>query len=170
MTKTNGNCRYIVNLYFPCHFVNAFGLAVLSYCPFSLIMCCTVMNLLKNKDNSIFHWHYTEHFDRCNINCREKVATNAPVMMKSNCSDCTPYEKVFYSWSLYWFDSSNVMQQVNDFESMTSTGNNDWYDTSDRFLILFCEGNKLLLLLQCNPTPYTSRFLYAAIPLLSEHE
>ena len=37
MTKTSGNCFYIVNLYFPCHFVNAFGLAALSYRPSSLI-------------------------------------------------------------------------------------------------------------------------------------
>ena len=37
MTKTSGNCFYIiVHLYFTCHFVNAFGLAVLSNRPPSL--------------------------------------------------------------------------------------------------------------------------------------
>ena len=40
MTKTIGNYFYIVNLYFPCHFVNAFGLAVLSNRPSSF----TVIN------------------------------------------------------------------------------------------------------------------------------
>ena len=35
ITKTSGNCFYIVNLYFPSQFVNAFGLAVLSYRPSS---------------------------------------------------------------------------------------------------------------------------------------
>ena len=35
MTKTSGNCFYIVNGYFPCHFVNSFGLTVLSYRPSS---------------------------------------------------------------------------------------------------------------------------------------
>ena len=36
MTKTRGNCFYSVNSYFLPHFVNAFGLAVLSYRPSSL--------------------------------------------------------------------------------------------------------------------------------------
>ena len=35
MTKTSVNCFYIVNLYFPCHLVNAFWMAVLSYHPSS---------------------------------------------------------------------------------------------------------------------------------------
>ena len=35
MTKTSGNCFYIVNIYFLGHFVNVFGLAVLSYRPSS---------------------------------------------------------------------------------------------------------------------------------------
>ena len=37
MIKTSGNCFYIVNLYFPCRFVNAFGLAVLPYRPSSFV-------------------------------------------------------------------------------------------------------------------------------------
>ena len=35
MSKTIGSCFYIVIVYFPCHFVNAFGLAVLFYRPSS---------------------------------------------------------------------------------------------------------------------------------------
>ena len=43
--QTSGNCFYIVNLYFPCHVVNAFGLDVLSYRPSSFhgnlsVACC----------------------------------------------------------------------------------------------------------------------------------
>ena len=37
ITKTSGNCFCIVNSYFLCHFVIAFGLAVISYCPSSFV-------------------------------------------------------------------------------------------------------------------------------------
>ena len=46
MTKTSGNCFYIVNLYFPCHFVKAFGLAVLSNRPSSLVSPLSLRVLL----------------------------------------------------------------------------------------------------------------------------
>ena len=38
MVKTSANCFYIVNLYFPSHFVNTLGLGALSYRPSSFHM------------------------------------------------------------------------------------------------------------------------------------
>ena len=59
MTKTSGNCFYIANLYFPCYFVNAFGLAVLSYCLSSFITLLLYNNLthaaVKEKSHKIIY-------------------------------------------------------------------------------------------------------------------